>query len=43
MPDDRVRVVCAGFDGYLTKPIEPETFVAQVEAYLHVGTPPPVA
>lgn len=40
MPDDRVRVACAGFDGYLSKPIEPETFVAQVEAFLSDGVPP---
>ena len=40
MPDDRLRVASAGFDGYLTKPIEPETFVAQVEAFLPGGVPP---
>ncbi|MGC1379437.1 MAG: response regulator [Candidatus Baltobacteraceae bacterium] len=34
MPGDRERVAEAGFDGYITKPIEPETFVAEVEAYL---------
>jgi CheY-like chemotaxis protein len=34
MPDDRMRVASAGFNGYLTKPIEPETFVAQIEAFL---------
>lgn len=34
MSDDRRRVESAGFDGYLTKPIEPEQFVAQVEAVL---------
>ena len=34
MPDDRKKVTEAGFDGYLTKPIEPETFVARIEAFL---------
>lgn len=34
MPGDRERVVEAGFTGYLTKPIEPELFVSQVEQYL---------
>jgi len=34
MMGDRDKVLQAGFDGYLSKPIAPETFVAQVEAYL---------
>ena len=34
MPDDRRRVREAGFDGHLTKPIEPEKVVAQIEAFL---------
>lgn len=34
MPDDQRRVKQAGFDGYLSKPIEPETFVASIEAFL---------
>ena len=34
MPKDRDKVLTAGFDGYLSKPIEPEAFVAQIEAYL---------
>ena len=34
MPGDRDRVVAAGFDGYISKPIVPETFVSQVEAFL---------
>jgi two-component system cell cycle response regulator len=31
---DRRRGIDAGFDGYLAKPIDPETFVAQVDAFL---------
>lgn len=34
MPEDRQKVLRAGFDGYFSKPIEPETFVAQLEAWL---------
>jgi CheY-like chemotaxis protein len=34
MPNDRQKVMTAGFDGYLSKPIEPENFVAQIEAFL---------
>lgn len=31
---DRERAILAGFDGYITKPIDPETFVAQLEHFL---------
>ena len=34
MVGDRDRVLAAGFDGYIAKPINPETFVRQVEAFL---------
>ena len=34
MPGDRERVAGAGFDGYLTKPVDPATFVASIAAYL---------
>jgi len=34
MPNDRQMVLTAGFDGYLSKPIEPERFVSQIEAFL---------
>lgn len=34
MPTDKARVLAAGFNGYLSKPIDPETFVAQIETYL---------
>lgn len=37
MATDRTRVLLAGFDGYLSKPIVPETFVGQVEAFLQAG------
>jgi two-component system cell cycle response regulator len=34
MVGDRNRLLDAGFHGYVPKPIEPETFVRQVEAFL---------
>jgi two-component system cell cycle response regulator len=34
MVDDRRKALDAGFDGYLTKPIDPETFVGTVEGFL---------
>jgi two-component system, cell cycle response regulator len=34
MVGDRDKLLAAGFDGYLAKPIVPETFVKQVEAFL---------
>src|SRR5258708_33383203 len=34
MGGDRDRILAAGFDGYVSKPINPETFVRQVEAFL---------
>jgi two-component system cell cycle response regulator DivK len=34
MHGDRERVLRAGFDGYFSKPIEPETFVQQMESFL---------
>jgi CheY-like chemotaxis protein len=37
MPGDRERVTKAGFDGYITKPIEPQTFVSQLQAFLPPG------
>lgn len=45
MVGDRDRIVAAGFDGYISKPITPETFVQQIEAHLgsvpDAGAPPP--
>jgi CheY-like chemotaxis protein len=34
MVGDRERVLTEGFDGYISKPINPETFVSQIEAFL---------
>jgi CheY-like chemotaxis protein len=34
MTGDRDKVIEAGFDGYISKPITPESFVAEVEGYL---------
>lgn len=34
MVGDRDRMLAAGFDGYISKPIDPETFVQQVECFL---------
>ena len=31
MPGDRERVLNAGFDGYVSKPIDPRTFVREAE------------
>jgi two-component system, cell cycle response regulator len=34
MVGDRDKVLAAGFNGYISKPINPETFVTEVEAFL---------
>jgi two-component system, cell cycle response regulator len=34
MVGDRERILAAGFDGYIAKPIEPQSFVPQLETYL---------
>jgi two-component system, cell cycle response regulator len=34
MVGDRDRILAAGFDGYVSKPITPETFVQEVEKFL---------
>lgn len=46
MVGDRDKALAAGFEGYIPKPIIPETFVAQVEAFIPAGlraSPPPQA
>lgn len=34
MIGDKSVIMRAGFDGYITKPIDPEKFVAEIESYL---------
>jgi len=34
MVGDREKILAAGFDGYITKPIHPQMFVAEVDAFL---------
>jgi two-component system cell cycle response regulator len=34
MVGDREKVLAAGFDGYIAKPIDPETFVENIQRYL---------
>ncbi|HEX5275509.1 MAG TPA: response regulator [Candidatus Rubrimentiphilum sp.] len=34
MAGDRERVLAAGFGGYISKPIDPQTFVSQVDSFL---------
>ena len=42
MVGDRERLLEAGFDNYIGKPIEPDTFVKQIESFLtgEMSTPP---
>jgi two-component system cell cycle response regulator len=37
MVGDRSRALAAGFDGYVAKPIDPETFVSELEAFCAPG------
>jgi two-component system cell cycle response regulator len=34
MVGDRERIMACGFDGYMTKPIDPQTFVRELERHL---------
>jgi CheY-like chemotaxis protein len=44
MVGDRDRVLKAGFNGYIAKPIEPSTFAAQIMAFfVPIASPPKVA
>lgn len=42
MVDDRDRVLGAGFDGYISKPIDPRSLVPQISAFLGMPAPEPV-
>jgi CheY-like chemotaxis protein len=37
MAGNREQIIAAGFDGYIAKPISPETFVGEVDAFLPDG------
>ena len=43
MPNDRHNILGAGFDGYMSKPIDPEHFVQEVERYLPENLRAPTA
>lgn len=40
MVGDRERILASGFSGYIAKPLDPESFAAQVHGYLGVAPPP---
>jgi len=40
MPGDRERALCAGFDGYITKPINVRTFTEEIGRYLSSDASP---
>ncbi len=39
MPKDRERVLATGCEGYIEKPIDPDTFVSEIERYLPTSPP----
>ena len=34
MAGDRARALAAGFDGYISKPLDPQTFASEIEVFL---------
>ena len=40
MKGDRERILDSGCDGYMSKPIDPDTFVEDMERYLQSGADP---
>lgn len=34
MPGDRERLLAAGFDGYIAKPLDPQSFAREIESYV---------
>lgn len=38
MVGDRERILAAGFDGYIGKPIDPQRFVVEIASYIRPGT-----
>lgn len=43
MVDDRQKAIGAGFDGYVAKPIDPEKFISQLQAFVPSGGRGPAA
>jgi two-component system cell cycle response regulator len=41
MVGDRERLLAAGFDGYISKPLDPQTFVPQIAAFIKSPAPTP--
>ena len=39
MVGDREKILASGFDGYIAKPLDPETFHAQVNGFLGIAPP----
>jgi two-component system cell cycle response regulator DivK len=37
MKGDREKILESGCDGYISKPIDPETFVSEMEEYFHTS------
>ncbi len=38
MTGDKEKILAAGFDGYISKPIEPRSFAGSIEAFLRKAT-----